>query len=76
MKMLYIYILKRILKVKASAVNYMVSCELGRYPMFIERYCRMLKYYICTDICILKCCYEEMLDRCNIKPNDKYNLAC
>lgn len=71
--------LKRILKVNASTVNYMVYCELGRYPMFIERYCRMLKYWfklICTDNCILKCCFEEMLERCIKKPNDKYNWAC
>ena len=37
--------LKRILKVRKSTVNYMVYCELGRFPMFIERYCRMLKYW-------------------------------
>ena len=43
--------LKRILKVKTSTINYMVYCELGRFPMFIERYYRMIKYWfkiLCT----------------------------
>ena len=40
----HISYLKRILKVRKSAVNYMVYCELGRFPMYIERYCRMLRY--------------------------------
>ena len=64
--------LKRILKVKASTVLLIIwfIVSWGRYPMFIVRYCRMLKYWfklLCTDNCILRCCYEEMLDRCSKK---------
>jgi hypothetical protein len=35
--------LKRTLKVRRSAVNVMVYWELGRVPMYVERYYRMLK---------------------------------
>jgi hypothetical protein len=60
----HISYLKRILKVRKSAVNYMVYCELGRFPMYIERYCRVLRYWFAllyTDNCILKCLYEDIL---------------
>ena len=46
--------------VEKAHINYV---ELGRFPMHIERYCRMLKYWLkllCTDNCILKCLYEDM----------------
>ena len=61
--------LKRILKVWKSAVNYMVYCELGRFPMYIERYCRILRYWFklfSTDNCILKCLYEDMFESSEI----------
>jgi hypothetical protein len=35
--------LKRTLKVRRSAVNFMVYFELGRVPMYVERYYRMIK---------------------------------
>jgi hypothetical protein len=35
--------LKRTLKVRRSAVNLMVYFELGRVPMYVERYYEMLK---------------------------------
>ena len=57
----------------------MVYCELGRFPMYIERYCRMLRYWfklLCTDNCILKCFYEDMFESSVVKPNDKLNWAC
>jgi hypothetical protein len=44
--------------------------EIWRFPMCIERYCRMLRYWfklLCTDNCILKCLYESSV----VKPNDK-----
>ena len=53
-------------------------CELGRFPMYIERYCRMLRYWfklLCTDNCILKCVYEDMYESSVVKPNDKLNWA-
>ncbi|XP_071123308.1 uncharacterized protein [Mytilus edulis] len=71
--------LKRILKVKTTTVNYMVYSELGRYPLYIERYCRMLRYWfklLKTDNCILQSCYQEMLERSILKPRDKQNWAC
>jgi hypothetical protein len=37
--------LKRNLKVRMSAVNFIVYFELGRVPMYVERYYRMLKYW-------------------------------
>jgi hypothetical protein len=52
--------------------NYMVNFELGRFPLYINRYCRMLKYWfkiLKTEHCILKNCYED-------KPNDKLNWGC
>ena len=75
----HLYFLKRILKVKKTAVNNMVYCELGRYPMFIERNKRIIKYWfkvLTTDNCILKACYEDMLDSSFKKPNDKTNWSC
>ena len=54
-------------------------CELGGFPMYIERYCRMLRYWfklLCTDNCILKCLYEDMYESSVVKPNDKLNWAC
>ena len=76
----HISYLKRILKVIQSAVNYMVYCELGRFPMYIVRYCRMLRYWfklLYNDNCILKCLYEDMFESSvPLKPNDKLNWAC
>ena len=72
----HLYFLKRILKVKQSTVNSMVYCELGRLPMYIERHCKMIKYWIKllnTENCILKYCYEDMFEYSCIKPNDKQN---
>jgi hypothetical protein len=42
------------------------------FPMYIERYCRMLRYWfklLYTDNCILKCLYEDMLESSELKPN-------
>ena len=75
----HICYIKRILKGRKPAVNYMVYCELGIFPMYIERYCEMLRYWfklICTDNYILKCLYEDMLESSELKPNAKLNWAC
>lgn len=75
---LHLSFLKRILKVKNSTTNYMVYCELGRVPLYITRYVRMIDYWLKllkSDNCILKNCYEEMYDASFIK-NNKLNWAC
>jgi hypothetical protein len=53
--------------------------SLGRFPMYIERYCRMRRYWLrllYTDNCILKCLYEDMFESSVVQPNDKLNRAC
>ena len=42
--------LKRTLKVRRSAVNCMVYFELGRVPIYVERYYRMLKGVLSNKI--------------------------
>lgn len=67
---LHLSFVKRILKVKNSTTNYMVYCELGRVPLYITRYVRMIDYWLKllkSDNCILKNCYEEMYDASFIK---------
>ena len=54
---LHLSFLKRVLKVRKSTSNYMVYFELGRFLLYINRYCRMLKYWFKifkTENCILK----------------------
>ena len=71
--------LKRVLKVRKSTSNYMVYFELGRFPLYINRYCRMLNYWfkiLKIENCILKNCYEDMLESSAFKPNDKLNWGC
>ena len=36
---LHLSFLKRVLKVRKSTSNYMVYFELGRFPLYINRYC-------------------------------------
>ena len=76
---LHLHFLKRIYKVKKSTTNYMVYFELGRVPLYIQRYCRMIKYWcklLKTDNCILQNCYNEMYESSHVKPNDKLNWSC
>jgi hypothetical protein len=76
---LHLSFLKRVLKVRKSTSNYMVYFELGRFPLYINRYCRMLKYWfkiLKTENCILKNCYEDMFESSGFKPNDKLNWGC
>ena len=40
----------------------MVYCELGRLPLYVERQCKMVKYWtklLNTKNCILKGCYDS-----------------
>ena len=54
----------------------MVYCELGRLPLYVERQCKMVKYWtklLNTENCILKGCYDDMFEYSCSKPNDKPN---
>ena len=67
---------KRILKIRTSTVNYMVYCDLERFPMVINRYCRMIKYWfklLTSENCIWYNCYQDMYERCCLRYNDKFN---
>ena len=51
-----------------------LSCELGRLPLYVERQCKMVKYWtklLNTENCILKGCYDDMFEYSCSKPNDK-----
>ena len=55
---------KRILGVKLSTSNVGVYGELGRFPLYINRYTSIIKYWLklnCTDNIILKTIYQRML---------------
>ncbi len=57
---LHLKFLKAILGVKLSTSNAAVYGELARYPIYIQRYVRIIKYWfkiIRTDNCILKVLY-------------------
>lgn len=67
------------MKVRKSTVNTMVYCELGRLPLYVERQCKMVKYWtklLNTENCILKGCYDDMFEYSCSKPNDKQNWCC
>ena len=62
--------LKKILGVKRSCSNALVYFELGRYPLFVTRKLKILKYWLkvrSSENCILKAWYDEM-----VKTNDKW----
>ena len=54
---LHLSFLKKILKVKKCTVNFMVYFELGRLPLYINRYVRMISYWLkllSTENCIFE----------------------
>jgi hypothetical protein len=58
---------KRLLNVKTNTCNASVYSELGRYPLYIQRYTRMIKYWlkiINTDNIILKTIYNQAVVDC------------
>jgi hypothetical protein len=58
--------LKRTLNVRMSAVNFTVYFELGRIPMYVERYYRMLKYWckiLKTENIVLKLVMNPCLNQ-------------
>ena len=69
---------KSILKVRTSTSTMGVYGELGRYPLYITRYLRILKYWIKllnTENIILKYVYKMCLEECNNgKNNWLYNV--
>ena len=57
----------------------MVYCELGIFPMVINRYCRMIRYWfklLTSENCILYNCYQDMYEKCCLRYTDKFNWAC
>jgi len=59
---------KRILNVKPNTCNATVYGELGRYPLYVNRYIRMLNYWfklVSTENIILKKVYEQSLNNCS-----------
>jgi lipopolysaccharide biosynthesis regulator YciM len=57
--------LKRTLKVRRSTVNFIIYFELGRVPMYVERYSKIIKYWckiLKTENIVVKTCYEAMVE--------------
>lgn len=66
---------KRMLNVKISASNAGIYGELGRYPLYVNRYVRVIKYWfkiVNSDNCIMKTLYDCALVDCY---NGKSNWA-
>jgi hypothetical protein len=58
---------KRLLKVKQNTCSAGVYGELGRYPLYIQRYVRIIKYWfnvLNTENIILRKIYDEALTKC------------
>ena len=75
---IHLNVVKRTLKVRRSTVNSMIYFELGRVPMYVESYCKMIKYWciiLKTENIVLKTCYETMFESSERKFNQKYNWA-
>ncbi len=59
---------KRLLNVKISTCNATVYGELGRYPLYVNRYVRIVKYWlkiINSNNIILQTVYIRALNDCN-----------
>ena len=64
---------KRILNVRSNTCTAGVYGELGRYPLFITRYIRIIKYWfklLTTDNIILRTVYNQALNDCNQGQNN------
>ena len=58
---------KKLLNVKSSTSNAAVYHELGRYPLYINRYCRIIKFWgklVLSDNLVIRSSYEALL-ACN-----------
>ena len=75
---LHLKFCKKILKVKLSTSNAGVYGELGRYPLYVCRFTRLIKYWIKvinTENCVLQSAYSMSLDGCIAgKRNWAYNV--
>jgi hypothetical protein len=59
---------KRLLQVKLNTCNAAVYGELGRYPLFINRYVRIVKYWFkinSSNNILIRYVYNQALDDCN-----------
>jgi hypothetical protein len=65
---LHLKFCKRLLGVKQSTCNMGVYGELGRYPLYITRHCRIIKYWcklVNTENVIMRKIYRLMMDDLN-----------
>ena len=65
---LHLKLCKRLLEVKSNTCNAAVYGELGRYPLYINRYIRIIKYWlkvVNTDNILLKCVYLDAVEDCH-----------
>ena len=63
---IHLKFLKYILCVKSSTSNMAVYGELGRYPLYISRYVRIIKYWtkvVQTENIIIKSLYDVMMQQ-------------
>ena len=65
---IHLKFLKRILGVKSSTCSAAVYGDLGRYPMYIARYCRLITYWcklVLSDNIILRTVYNQTVTDSN-----------
>lgn len=69
--------LKRILECKKSTSNYMVYFELGKVPLYIHWYCKMMKCW-CKLLKTDNCIYKLVIQNCwkMLKSKNKLNWSC
>ena len=75
---IHLIFFKRTLNVRRSTVNFMIYFESGRVPMYVKRYCKMIKYWckiLKTENIVLKTCSETMFESSQRKFNHKSNWA-
>ena len=59
-------------------MNFTIYFESGRVPMYVERYCKMIKYWckiLKTENIVLKTCFETMFESSQRTFNQKSNWA-
>jgi len=55
---------KRLVKVRSNTFNAAVYGELGRYPLYVNRYIRIIKYWLKVVNILLKCVYMDAVEDC------------
>jgi len=64
---LHLKLCKRLLKVRSNTCNAAVYGKLGRYPLYVNRYIRIIQYWlkvVNTDNILLKCVYMDAVEDC------------